>query len=83
MPPLEQKHPNERKHLWDYQNPRLEPKPAPAPEAAHWPRLVYRANPDDLGPDFPGCDALEVLDQGALDAALADGWELDPIVPKD
>ncbi len=74
---VDQPHPDERTHLWDYRRPHHD---APAPVDPHFPRTVYRAHtearPEQI--DHPGIEAKSVADQAALDAALADGWLLVP-----
>ena len=77
LPPVDQPHPDQRKHLWDYRRPHHD---APAQVDPHFPRTVYRrhleAKPAQI--DHPGIDAKSVADQAALDAAIADGWQLTP-----
>lgn len=77
MAPLDQKHPNDRAHFWDYHNPRLTP-PAAAVDRA-FPRVVYKANPAHEGPDHPGNDVRRCADAQALEQALADGWQAEPV----
>jgi hypothetical protein len=57
-------------------------EPAPAPRFQPFPRLVYRQNLDSVSIDVPGNDFLQVNDQGAYDAAIADGWQDEPVPMK-
>jgi hypothetical protein len=57
-------------------------EPVPAPRFQPFPRLVYRQNLDSVSIDVPGNDVLQVNDQGAHDAAIADGWQDEPVPMK-
>jgi hypothetical protein len=54
-------------------------EPVPAPRFQPYPRLVYRQNLDSPSIDVPGNDFLQVNDQGAHDAAIAEGWQDEPV----
>lgn len=77
MDSVEQKHPNERKHLWDYRNPHLED--APVEPSRDFPRSVYRANEVVGQADHPGNDVKSVANADELAVALSDGWQREPI----
>jgi hypothetical protein len=57
-------------------------EPAPVSRFQPYPRLVYRQNLDSTSIDVPGNDVLQVNDQGSHDAAIADGWQDEPVPMK-
>jgi hypothetical protein len=77
VPRVEQKHPNDRTHIWEHAAPHREPAPVPDRD---WPRMVYkRGSVSAEQVDHPGNVTKVVSDAAALDAAVADGWSLTPI----
>jgi len=66
MPSVPQKHPNDRKHFWDYANPHLDQPAAPVDPA--FPRHVHK----------PQGQFLEVRTEAELEAALRAGYSLHP-----
>lgn len=68
---VEHKNPADRSHFWE--RPARHDERAAAEVDRDFPRHVYNTE---------GA-FLEVGDQAALDAALADGWSLEPITPSD